>query len=171
MATAGIIGMGTAAAVLSDIRALNSRSIYNVLTRIGAPEDISNVLQYVSGDFLAGFSSLPCATGLWVVRNIFTMGVKQYIRERVLTYRLWPWLCKICRRTYDSLLHINLKEDGNRALLKIVLINFIILGVISMMWVFGIGVLVFYSIGLFFLLRKYLRKIQGQYAASSGSHQ
>ena len=163
VATAGIIGMGTAAAVLSDIRALNSRSIYNVLTSIGAPEDISNVLQYVWGLFGWIFLFTLCYWVVGCLRNIFTMGVKQYIRERVLTYRLWPWLCKICRRTYDSLLHINLKEDGNRALLKIVLINFIILGVISMMWVFGIGVLVFYSIGLFFLLRKYLRKIQGQY--------
>ena len=48
-------------------------------------------------------------------------------------------------------------------LLKIVLINFIILGFISMMWFWGIGALVVYSIVLFYLLQKYLKKIKEQY--------
>ncbi len=43
------------------------------------------------------------------------------------------------------------------------LINFIILGFISLLWVWGLGALAAYSVALFFLLRKYVRKIQEQY--------
>ena len=64
---------------------------------------------------------------------------------------------------YDSLLHADLTGNTNRVLLKIVLINFIILGFISMMWFWGIGALVVYSVVLFYLLQKYLKKIQEQY--------
>ena len=161
--TVGSIAAGAAGSILTDPYALNTQSIYNVLTSIGAPELFSSVLQYLWG--LLGWIFL-FTLFYWVVgclRTVFTMGLKRYIKERVLIYRIWPWLCKLCRNTYDGLLHINLKDDSNRALLKIVLINFIILGFISLMWFFGIGALVVYSIALFFLLRKYLRRIQDQY--------
>ena len=91
------------------------------------------------------------------------MGPMQYLRERVILYRIWPWLCRTARRVYDSLLHADLTGNTNRVLLKIVLINFIILGFISMMWFWGIGALVVYSVVLFYLLQKYLKKIQEQY--------
>lgn len=161
--TVGSIAAGAAGSILTDPYALNTQSIYNVLTSIGAPELFSTILQYLWG--LLGWIFL-FTLFYWMVgclRTVFTMGLKRYIKERVLIYRIWPWLCKLCRNTYDGLLHINLKDDSNRALLKIVLINFIILGFISLMWFFGIGALVVYSIALFFLLRKYLRRIQDQY--------
>ena len=61
------------------------------------------------------------------------------------------------------MLHINLKDDTTKVLIKVVLINFIILGFISLMWVWGIGALIIYSLALFFLLRKYCNDLQKQY--------
>ena len=61
------------------------------------------------------------------------------------------------------MLHVNLKDDTTKVLIKVVLINFIILGFISLMWVWGIGALIIYSIALFFLLRKYCNDLQKQY--------
>ncbi|HIX28634.1 MAG TPA: HAMP domain-containing histidine kinase [Candidatus Blautia stercoravium] len=161
--TVGSIVAGAAESVLTDPYALNTQSIYNVLTSIGAPELLSTILQYLWGLLGWIFLFTLCYWVVGCLRTVFTMGLKRYIKERVLIYRIWPWLYKLCRNTYDGLLHINLKDESSRALLKIVLINFIILGLISLTWFFGIGALVVYSIALFFLLRKYLRKIQDQY--------
>ena len=120
-------------------------------------------IQYVWG--LLGWITV-FALCYWTVsclRTIFTMGPMEYLRKRVITYRIWPWMCSTAKKAYDSLLHINLTDNTNRVLLKIVLINFIILGFISMLWFWGIGALLIYSVVLFYLLQKYLKRIQEQY--------
>ena len=93
----------------------------------------------------------------------FSFGPKTYIKESVLVYRIYPWMKKQIERIIQSLLHVDLRSDTNKILIKVILINFIILGFISLFWFWGIGVLIVYSVVLFFLLRKYLRKIQDQY--------
>ena len=120
-------------------------------------------IQYVWG--LLGWITV-FALCYWTVsclRAIFTMGPMEYLRKRVITYRIWPWMRSTALKIYNSLLHINLTNNTNRVLLKIVLINFIILGFISMLWFWGIGALLIYSVVLFYLLQKYLKRIQEQY--------
>ena len=120
-------------------------------------------IQYVWG--LLGWITV-FALCYWTVsclRTIFTMGPMEYLRKRVITYRIWPWMRSTALKIYNSLLHINLTNNTNRVLLKIVLINFIILGFISMLWFWGIGALLIYSVVLFYLLQKYLKRIQEQY--------
>ena len=48
-------------------------------------------------------------------------------------------------------------------ILKVVIMNFVVLFIITFFWVFGIGVLIAYSIILFLFLRKYLDQVQEQY--------
>ena len=67
------------------------------------------------------------------------------------------------KKQIERIIHVDLRSDTNKILIKVILINFIILGFISLFWFWGIGVLIVYSVVLFFLLRKYLRKIQDQY--------
>ena len=43
------------------------------------------------------------------------------------------------------------------------MLNFAVIFVISMFWMYGIWVLIIYSVGLFIFLRKYLNKVQEQY--------
>ena len=43
------------------------------------------------------------------------------------------------------------------------MLNFTVIFVISMFWMYGIWVLIIYSVGLFIFLRKYLNKVQEQY--------
>lgn len=150
-------------AVSANPYTMNQQSIYSVLTGIGWKEGSANAMQYFWG--LLGWVMI-FAVFYWTagcIRMIFVLGPRQYIRERVFCYRIFPWLKNLWSRIYNGLLHINLKEDTNRFLIKIVLINFIILGFISLMWVWGIVALLVYSVVLFFLLRKYFRKIQDQY--------
>ena len=97
------------------------------------------------------------------IRFLFVLGPKKYIKERVLLYRVWPWAKNLFHKIYDSLLHLNPKDDTTKSLIKIVLINFIILGFISLMWFWGIAALIVYSIALFLLLRKYSNDLKNQY--------
>lgn len=152
-----------AMAVAYNSNNLSQQAIYNVLTSIGSPEFFANTLQYLWGLF--GWIGI-FATCYWTAgcaRRIFVLGPKTYIKENVLIYRIYPWLKKQIEKVVQSLLHVDLRGNTNRILFKVILINFIILGFISLFWFWGIGVLIAYSVVLFFLLRKYLRKIQDQY--------
>ena len=156
-----VIAMALAVAYNSNN--LSQQAIYNVLTSIGSPEFLANTLQYLWGLFgwIGVFTTCYWAAGC--ARRIFVLGPKTYIKESVLVYRIYPWLRKQIEKVIQALLHVDLRGNTNKILFKVILINFIVLGFISLFWVWGIGVLVIYSVALFFLLRKYLRKIQDQY--------
>lgn len=150
--------------VSMDSRILSNQSIFNVMTSIGMNEPVTSALQYLWG--FAGWTALFAAV-YWAagcIRFLFVLGPKKYIKERVLLYRVWPWAKNLFHKIYDSLLHLNLKDDTTKSLIKIVLINFIILGFISLMWFWGIAALIVYSIALFLLLRKYSNDLKNQYS-------
>ena len=163
VAVIGCSVFGMSVSIAADLSTFTRQAIYSVLTSFNMPHRLALGMQYIWGliGWLAVFAL--CYWTVSCLRAVFTMGPMQYLRERVILYRIWPWLCRTARRVYDSLLHADLTGNTNRVLLKIVLINFIILGFISMMWFWGIGALVVYSVVLFYLLQKYLKKIQEQY--------
>ncbi len=159
--TCTVVVLALAIAYNSDN--LSQQAIYNVLTSIGSPEFLANALQYLWGLFgwIGVFTTCYWTAGC--ARRIFVLGPKTYIKEHVLIYRIYPWLKNQVQKVIQSLLHVDLRGDTTKILFKVILINFIILGFISLFWFWGISVLVAYSVVLFFLLRKYLRKIQDQY--------
>ena len=159
----GFCVLGISVSIAGDPYTLSRQAIYSILTSLGTPHMLAQGIQYVWG--LLGWITV-FALCYWTVsclRAIFTMGPMEYLRKRVITYRIWPWMRSTALKIYNSLLHINLTNNTNRVLLKIVLINFIILGFISMLWFWGIGALLIYSVVLFYLLQKYLKRIQEQY--------
>ena len=107
------------------------------------------------------------------------MGVRQYLKERSLIGRYWRRVISAirrglkfcvekirngCRRAYHSLANIDLREDGTKTIVKIVVCNFGILAAVCTMWFFGILALIIYSVILFFILRKYYQDVQRKYA-------
>lgn len=125
------------------------------------------------------------------LRPVFTMG-KRYWRERTLTARIFFWargrkkelgeqvkqgaagttglfrkIWKACRgfagRIYDSFLHLDISEQANHVIFKIVLVNFILLTVVCCFWFYGIMALFIYSGVLFLFLRKYFFDLQWKY--------
>ena len=99
--------------------------------------------------------------------EVFDLGLKEFIKERSLIVR---FLCRIrrwCRRKIESfkeeVLHVDLGGRTEKTLVKMVMINFLILAVACLMWMFGWAALIIYSFVLYFALKKYIRKIQEQY--------
>lgn len=149
-----------------------------------AEAPVNTAVSYLLNFFVRAFSF---GIVFWLVtclRPMFVMG-KEYWRQRVWTIRFILWVKRggtrsvrgakntaggvwqrfkdFLRRQYDLLLHFDFTDKTNKMILKVVIMNFVVLFIITFFWVFGIGVLIAYSIILFLFLRKYLDQVQEQY--------
>ena len=77
--------------------------------------------------------------------------------------RMWKGIRGLQKRIYDGFLHVDITEQANHVIFKIVLANFIVLTLISCFWFYGIFALLVYSGILFLFLRRYFFDIQWKY--------
>lgn len=124
-----------------------------------------------SSDLLIAGSNLL----VWMAVSLVTMwsilvlwprtkgGFWAYLKERSLILRMCGGLKKLCRRFYEIMTKADISDSVNKTVLKIVLVNLAILTVLCCMWFFGIVGLIFYSIGLYLLLRNYYGRLKEQY--------
>ena len=77
--------------------------------------------------------------------------------------RMWKGIRGLQKRIYDGFLHVDITEQANHVIFKIVLANFIVLTLISCFWFYGIFALLLYSGILFLFLRRYFFNIQWKY--------
>lgn len=94
---------------------------------------------------------------------VFSLGMKEYIRQYSFIYQIFPWLKKQWGRFSEEVQHIDFSEKNTKTILKIVLLNFAVLAVLSCLWFWGIFLLVVYSAVLFYLLKRYCDKIGKNY--------
>lgn len=101
--------------------------------------------------------------GITNFRSFFSLGPWRYFKERTWLGR---FLC-FCKRWVCTGLDLFSQTDwesrSSKIIGKAVIANFVILACISLLWFWGIGALVLYSIILFFLLKKYWGKVQEKY--------
>lgn len=113
--------------------------------------------------------------GAACLRHIYTMGAKRYFKECTLAVpafryakKAWGRVVSGCRRWFDRLYRsfddLDFSDKSNKAILKLVLVNFAILTVISCFWFAGIAALVIYSVILYLILQKYFNDLKGKYA-------
>lgn len=91
--------------------------------------------------------------------QIFRVGMIRYIKERTI----FGWVFKKLKRFLISLMDIDLTDPSNKAIIKILLVNFVVLTILCSIWIAGIFVLIVYSVILFFIIRKYVTNIRQQY--------
>lgn len=77
--------------------------------------------------------------------------------------RMWKGIRSFQKRIYDGFLHVDITEQANHVIFKIVFVNFIVLTLISCFWFYGIFALLVYSGILFLFLRRYFFDIQWKY--------
>ncbi len=77
--------------------------------------------------------------------------------------KMWKRIRGMQKRIYDRILHVDITEQANHVIFKIVLVNFIILTLVSCFWFYGILALFVYSCILFLFLRRYFFDIQWKY--------
>ena len=119
------------------------------------------------------------------VSEIQKTGVRKCVTERTLLWRMWKTLRKeapaaaervgrdsgrlyrkvkeMAHRLYQTITDIDFTDKSSKAILRIVLVNFIILAVTSIFWFYGIMALIIYSVILYFILKKYFNEIKKNY--------
>lgn len=118
--------------------------------------------------FLASVVQLFCIYGLWYLslrflRPVFSLGLREYVRQYSFIYQIFPWLRKKWNDFREEIGHIDFSEKSTKVIVKVVFINFLVLSACTFLWFFGIGALILYSIALFFMIKKYYNKIGRNY--------
>lgn len=88
---------------------------------------------------------------------------KQYFKEYSILYRYWDMIVTWLKNFYQELINFDVGSDAKKIILKLVIVNFIVLGVISMFWLWGMFPLIIYSVIIYFLLKKYVKNVQDKY--------
>ena len=111
------------------------------------------------------------------LRAIRTMGVRAYFKKRSLCYllvplwkKLWTGIKKVLTLGRDKVVdvyrdaeHFDVTKDAKKLILRIVLCNALILVVICSLPLGGLTIAIIYSVVLYFLLRRYISKLQKKY--------
>lgn len=131
--------------------------LQTALQMLGIPyaELVPVVLQFI-GMMLTG---LFTAMGIFEIKYMLTSGFCRYWKEDSLIGSI----CGNVKRRFEKLSEVDLSDKTDTVLLKYVLIQMVIVGVIARFWSFGIVLSVLYSVLLFFYIRKKLKKVQKDY--------
>lgn len=131
--------------------------LQTALQMLGIPyaELVLVVLQFI-GMMLTG---LFTAMGIFEIKYMLTSGFCRYWKEDSLIGSI----CGNVKRRFEKLSEVDLSDKTDTVLLKYVLIQMVIVGVIACFWSFGIVLSVLYSVLLFFYIRKKLKKVQKDY--------
>jgi signal transduction histidine kinase len=142
---------------------LNSTPIIETLAKYGLSENfvryginVFNIIFWIV-IFLSAFIAVT------LLKYIFGKGILKYIKENTLTGRITLFLIRKSRKILDSFTKIDFKEEGNKYLLKLVGINFIIVSICCVLWFAGMFGAIIYSVVLFFILKKYMLEIKEKY--------
>ncbi len=144
-----------------------------VYTAGGRMEEVlyQSVYNYDLAEMLSVLINLACFTAFffcgWYLgvcaRAVRELGVREYIRQKCIFYRIFPFIKRKTLEFYDTVRHFDVTRNSHKMILKIVLLNGVILFVISCFWVTGFPITVVYSILLYVILRKYVSDLQGKY--------
>lgn len=112
------------------------------------------------------------AFGLWFYLltsfgQVRELGMVGYFKERSLIFCWSGRFVRNLKRKYgqfeEQILHVDLGEKENKTVFRVVAVNFVILACICFMWMFGWMALVIYSVVVYLMIRKYMKKIKDQY--------
>ncbi len=135
------------------------------------PVRLSEGTEYDIVKNITGLCVLAAVFGLWyfccLELSDALRGVRKYCRTRILCVTIWKRLTILCRKCYQKLkeqvLCIDLGEDVGKLLKGILFINFCLMSAACLCWGAGIFIVLIYTFVLYFLLKKYIHRIQEQY--------
>ncbi len=122
-------------------------------------------------DFCILFFVMFLLFGVWYwcllsIHDIF-IGLRSFIKKRSLLYRYWErlkgFIQKLRAGWKETLANLDLGKDTTRVLKRFIILQLVIVSLICCSWVYGIFIMVSYSVVLYFGLKRYIGKVQSQY--------
>ena len=142
---------------------VNNEWVKESLVRVGIPFEFTNSILMI-GNIAYWFVLLITAfTAVLLIKYIFNKGLKNYIKENTIIYKIFRLIKRIWTKIYDEVTNIDLNDKSNKIIIKILAVNFIALAFMSIIWFLGVGAAIIYTIFLYFVLRKYFNDIRNKY--------
>lgn len=122
-------------------------------------------------EYMASYLTALINIGLWfiffmliailiyMIKYLFHKGLKTYFLENTCV----SWVFKQIKRLINDILHFNFEDGTNKILLKIIIFNFILICIISLLFVTGPMIALIDSIIIFFILKKKLEETKDDY--------
>lgn len=177
--------------ILTIIAGIGSEQVVGLVSWVRSGHALSTVLRGNSAQILLLTIILTYALNVLAVAALFfiawccgvslrtmrAQGVGMYLRQHSLCYLLVPLWKKIWRGmkkgfsigrdkvvdVYHDAEHFDVTKDAKKLILRIVLWNALILVVICSLPLGGLTIAVIYSVVLYFVLRRYISKLQKKY--------
>ena len=177
--------------ILTIIAGIGSEQVVGLVSWVRSGHALSTVLRGNSAQILLLTIILTYALNVLAVAALFfiawclgvslramrTMGIRGYFHERCLCYmlvpawkKLWQGIKKVWTVGRDKVVdvyhdaeHFDVTKDAKKLILRIVLWNALILVVICSLPLGGLTIAVIYSVVLYFVLRRYVSKLQKKY--------
>lgn len=136
-----------------------SKILYDLLGAFDFSDVLSAVVNLICLTlfFFCGWYLGICA------RAVRELGIKEYIKQKCIFYRIFPFIKSKILAFYDEVCHFDVTRNAHKIIMKIVLLNAVILFVISCFWVTGFPLTIAYSVILYVILRKYISDLQKKY--------
>ncbi len=88
---------------------------------------------------------------------------KEFYKKNTLIYRYWDKIITLAKSFYQELVDFDIGSDAKKIIRRLVIVNFLILWVITLFWVWGFIPLLAYSLLIYFLMKKYVKDVQNKY--------
>ena len=98
------------------------------------------------------------------IKNLFKIGLKETIKTKFISINLLRWIRRKGRSCYDSLTGIDLKDANTKKLALFLGIQYVIISIFCVTFIFGLPVVIIYCVGLFVFLNKKLKKVESDYS-------
>lgn len=95
----------------------------------------------------------------YLIKYLFDKGFKRYFKENTCL----GWIVVNSHKLFNKVINFDLNDNINRSVLKIVIVNFFIISLISIFFVFGFFFAFIYSVVIFFLLKNKFSEIKQDY--------
>lgn len=177
--------------ILTVIAGVGSEQVVGLVSWVRSGHALSTVLQGNSAQIQLLTMILTYALNVLAVAALFfiawcsgvslramrTMGIRGYFHERCLCYmlvpawkKLWQGIKKVWTVGRDKVVdvyhdaeHFDVTKDAKKLILRIVLWNALILVIVCSLPLGGVTIAVIYSVVLYFVLRRYVSKLQKKY--------
>ncbi|WP_195429714.1 sensor histidine kinase [Clostridium sp. D46t1_190503_E9] len=142
---------------------VNNEWVKESLVRVGIPFEFTNSILMI-GNIAYWFVLLITAfTAVVLIKYIFNKGLKNYIKDNTIIYKIFRLIKRIWTKIYDEVTNVDLNDKSNKIIIKILAVNFIALAFMSIIWFLGVGAAIIYTVFLYFVLRKYFNDIKNKY--------
>lgn len=139
-------------------------NLLRILERLNFGESYTKTVIVILNMIMWSFSIYAIFSGAMLLKHIFKTGFVSYLKENLLIVKIYKFFARKVNKVKDELYHLDLRDKSNKVILKIIIINFVILSLISIIWFFGIGAAAIYSIVLFFVAVKYLDDLKEKFS-------